>query len=109
MSFVSFLFIVNIYVVTRNSLLSSLPSFDVVHETVWEGMARREERRRFLERAGCEGEFCVFSIYCAHLRGYSQLTPVAPPVFRRGPRDGPGGHGTQGREEEALGKSRVRR
>jgi len=62
-SFVSFLFIVHIYVVTRNSLLSSLPSFDMIHETGREGMARREERRRFSERAGRAGEFCVVSIY----------------------------------------------
>jgi hypothetical protein len=37
--------------ITRNSLLSSLPSFDTVNETGREGMARRAERRR-LGRAG---------------------------------------------------------
>ena len=34
-----------------------------------------------------------------------QLTPVAPPVLRRGQRDGPGGHVTQG-QEEAPGEDR---
>ena len=66
MSFVSFLFIVHIFVVTRNSLLSSLPSFDVVHESGREGMARREEWMRLSKGAGRAGEFCVVSIYCAH-------------------------------------------
>ena len=37
--------------ITRNSLPSSLPSFDMVNEMGREGMARRAERRRS-ERAG---------------------------------------------------------
>ena len=42
---------VQIFYLTRNSLLPSLPSFDVVDEAGREGMARRAERR-LTERAG---------------------------------------------------------
>ena len=51
MSFVSLKNFVQIFYLTRNSLMPSLPSFDVVDVTGQEGMSRRAEKR-LPERTG---------------------------------------------------------
>ena len=91
MSFVSFLFIVHIYAVTRNSLLSPLPPSEVVDKMGREGMARRDERRRLSERAarygppamrGAQVSFIRFKLLCRfYAVTLQQLTPVVPPVL----------------------------
>ena len=60
------------------------------------------EGREVPGRRLCAGRgqvLCHFKFLCTSYVMNSQLTPVVPPVLRRGQQDGPGGHGAQGREK----------